>query len=106
MSIEGNPPPKSVPVIWGDYNAVGLSGEIDDKCIYSLHRDALAKFGAEEGKLFFVYEDDLDDDNQPEIFGYVCKLEKVEWVTDLWRARPDETTWYRGPKTWSGESDL
>lgn len=105
MSIEGNPPSKNIPVIWGDYNAIGLSGEPDDTCIYSLHRGVLAEVGAEEGKVLFVYDDDLDDHNQPEIFGYVCKLEKVEWATGNWRARPDKATWYRGPKTWSGEND-
>ena len=106
MSTEGKPPPQDIPVIWGDYNAIGLSGEPDDDCIYSLHRDVLVRLGAEEGKILFVYEDDLDDNNQPEIFGYVCKLEKVEWATGNWRARPDEATWYRGPKTWSEENDL
>ncbi|MEH6443556.1 MAG: hypothetical protein V7784_06630 [Oceanospirillaceae bacterium] len=88
MSIEVNPPPENIPIIWGDYNAIGLSGESDDNCIYSLHREALSGFKAEEGKAFFVYEDDLDDNDQPEIFGYVCKLEKVAWATGNCSASP------------------
>ena len=100
MDIEGKAPPQNIPVIWGDYNAIGLSGDADDNCIYSLHRDELEKLGAIEGKVFFVYEDDLDDNNQPEVFGYVCTLEKIEGFISSWRARPDEKTWYRGPKNW------
>jgi hypothetical protein len=106
MSIEGNPPPNDIPIIWGDYNAIGLSGKSGDNCIYSWKSVALAEFCAEERKFLFVYDDDLDDNNQPEIFGYVCKLEKVEWATGNWRARPDEATWYRDPRTWSAENDL
>ncbi|MGB0835632.1 MAG: hypothetical protein ACPGR2_14055 [Psychrobium sp.] len=100
MNTEGNPPSKNIPVLWGDYNAVGLSGEANDDCIYSLHRDELSRLGAEEGKVFFVYDDDLDDNDQPEVFGYVCKLEIIEGYISSWRARPDKSTWYRGPKTW------
>lgn len=106
MSTEGLPPSNDIPVIWGDYNAIGLSGDSDDSCIYSLDREVLASLDAEEGKLLFVYEDDLDENDQPEIFGYVCKLEKIEWSPDCWRARPDESTWYRGPKPWIRVHDL
>ena len=106
MSIEGKPPPDDIPVIWGDYNAVGLSGVANDNCIYSLHRDVLATLNAAEGMVLFVYDYDIDEYGAPEIFGYVCKLERVEWATGRWRARPDEKRWYRGPKTWGGENDL
>ena len=65
MNIEGTPPPKNIPVIWGDYNAIGLSGEADDNCIYSLHRDVLKKIDPKEGEIVFVYEDDLDEKDNP-----------------------------------------
>ena len=103
-NTEGVPPASDIPAIWGDYNAVGLSGEEGDDCIYSLHRDRLSELGPEEGLVIFVYEDDVDDDGNPEVFGFVCALERVEWATGGWRARPVSGTWYRGPKTWLSET--
>ena len=100
MNIEGSPPPKTIQVIWGDYNSIGLSGDPDDNCIYSLHRDALNTIDVFEGKIVFVYDDDLDENNNPEVFGYVCTLEKIKGFVSEWRARPKENTWYRGPKNW------
>ena len=100
--IEGQPPNDQVPIIWGDYNAIGLSGEPDDNCIYSLHRERLAELKPTEGLRVFVYEDDVTDNGDPEVFGYVCVLEEIDWATSRWRARPEESTWYRGPNFWGG----
>lgn len=106
MQTEGSPPPKDIPVIWADYNAVGLSEESGDNCIYSLHRDRLKELKPKEGTVVFIYDDDVDDNGNPEIFGYIATLEKISGFISPWRARPDETTWYRGPKTWNKENDL
>ena len=98
--MEGSLPSKSIPTIWCDFNACGLSGEEGDNCYYSLHRDKLKELNPEEGLVVFIYDDDLDDDNNPEIFGYVATLEKITGFNSDWRARPKEHTWYRGPAPW------
>lgn len=98
--IEGQAPPKSLPKIWGDYNACGLSGDENDNCIYSLDRETLDSLVNQSIKLVFVYEDDTNESGQPEVFGYVCELEEVEGFISNWRAKPDLSTWYRGPKMW------
>lgn len=90
--IEGNLPPNGMPVIWGDYNAIGLSGEKDDNCIYSLNRERISGLAPVKGMKIFVYENDIDENGKSEIFGFVCTLEKVEWAVSSWRARPDENT--------------
>ncbi len=99
-TAEGSPPEDELPKVWGDYNAFGLSAEDDDNCIYSLHRDQLTALSPNHGMKVFVYDDDIAEDGSEEVFGYVCKLERVEWAVGGWRARPDESTWYRGPKSW------
>ncbi len=98
--IEGKAPPTNIQPIWGDYNAFGLSDEEDDNCIYSLERTFFEEKEASEGMRVFVYMDDIGDDGEPEIFGYVCSLERIEGFVSEWRARPFQETWYRGPKTW------
>jgi hypothetical protein len=98
--IEGCEPPRNIEKIWGDYNAVGLSVEEDDNCIYSLHREMLGKLSPKAGMRLFVYDEDISDDGALEIFGYVCVLENIDGFISQWRARPEQKTWYRGPKTW------
>lgn len=100
-NMEGKPPPENIPHIWCDFNAFGLSGEKDDNCYYSLHREILKELSPIEGTVVFIYENDLSDDGQPEIFGYIAKLEITPIkFNSKWRARPDEETWYRGPCPW------
>ena len=99
-TIEGNPPPKELPKIWGDFNARGLSGQKNDDCIYSLHRKELTKLIELQVTLAFVYEDDEDEIGNPEVFGFVCELQKIDGFISPWRAKPIKGTWYRGPKTW------
>ena len=55
MTSEATPPEDQTLVIWGDYNTVGLSGEEDDNCIYSLDREALDSIDVKEGKTFFIF---------------------------------------------------
>ncbi len=74
--IEGSPPPSNNPVILGDYNAVGLSGDEGDNSIYFLHRVTLKNIDPKEGLEVFVYDDDISEAGEPEVFGYVCKLQK------------------------------
>lgn len=45
----GSPPPKDIPTIWADFNAVGLSDEDGDTCCYSLHKDRLKEISPSEG---------------------------------------------------------
>ena len=96
--MEGKPPPQNIPIIWADFNACGLSGESNDNCIYSLHREKLKELNPKQGMKVFIYDDDIDENGNPEIFGYVALLEKVSGYNSEWRARPIENTWYRGNK--------
>jgi len=100
MSMESKLPPTNIPVIWCDFNACGLSGDVGDNCYYSLHRERLTELNPTEGTTVFIYDDDLDDCGKPEVFGCVATLEKIAGFTSEWRARPDESTWYRGPAQW------
>ena len=101
MALEGIAPPANVPPLWCDFNACGLSGEPDDECYYSLHRDELERLKPTVGMLVFIYDDDRSADGRPEVLGYVATLEQVMFRNALhWRACPDKKTWYRGPAPW------
>jgi hypothetical protein len=107
MAIEGVAPPSSIPLLWCDFNAHGLSGEPGDECYYSLHRDELEKLNPTNGMLVFIYDDDLSRDKKPEIMGYIATLEQVTFRNALhWRACPDKTTCYRGPAPWRWAANL
>lgn len=98
-----SPPNRKVPsseirAILGDYNARGWSGEEGDDCIYILHRETLEYLEPYGGMHVFVYDDDINDDGEPEVFGYICRLEKVVGYSVEWRAKPIQDSWYRGPK--------
>lgn len=95
--MEGTPPPKELPIIWCDFNACGLSGAEDDDCYYSLHREKLSELVPVEKMEVFIYDDDLDEEGNPEVFGFVAKLERISGFNSEWRARPNKNTWYRGP---------
>lgn len=99
----GYPPNKNIPVIWADFNAIGLSNEDSDNCCYSLHTDTLQKISPYEGMKVFIYDDDINDQGKAEIFGYIATLEMIVGFNSDWRARPDEKTLYRGPAPWLGE---
>ena len=98
--MEGRPPPPDVPIVWCDFNARGLSGGEDDNCYYSLHRDRLRALEPTAGMKVFIYDDDVTDAGEAEVFGYVAVLEPVQGFVSDWRARPEEGTWYRGPAPW------
>ncbi len=99
--MEGIPPPENIPHIWCDFNACGFSGDNDDNCYYVLLKEKLLELNPIEGTIVFIYEDDLSDDGEPEIFGFIAKLEKDPFeCNSKWRARPDLDTWYRGPSPW------
>ncbi len=99
--MEGKPPPMNIPHIWCDFNACGFSGDSDDNCYYSLDKETLNELNPTEGVVVFIYDDDLSDDGQPEIFGFVATLEINPFeCPSKWRARPDKETWYRGPCPW------
>ena len=87
-----------IQALWGDYNARGWSGEEDDDCIYSLHRNTLEQLVPYDGKRVFVYDDDINENGEPEVFGYIFRLEKVAGYSSEWRAKPIHDSWYRGPK--------
>jgi len=94
-------PDLSIPQLWCDFNAWGLSGEANDNCYYSLHREELGRIGSPSGARVFIYDDDIADDGQPEVFGCVAVLEPVSFRGKAHiRARPVAGPWYRGPKFW------
>lgn len=96
----GSPPPKDIPTIWADFNAVGLSDEDGDNCCYSLHRDRLNEIFPCEGMTVFIYDEEVNEQGEVEIFGYIATLERIVGFNSQWRARPDENTLYRGPSPW------
>ena len=98
--MEGNAPPKDLPAISADFNAIGWSGEENDNCCYSLHCEKLKEISPREGMRIFIYDDDIDEDGKPEIFGCVAILEKIDDLSARWRARPIESTWFRGTALW------
>lgn len=92
-------PDASVPPLWCDFHSCGLSGDPDDNCYYSLHRETLAQLNPSNGTRVFIYDDDVSDTGEPEIFGYTAILEFVSLRGKPWvRARPVPGSWYRGPK--------
>ncbi len=98
-NTEGKIPSREIPTIWADFNACGLSGDKDDNCYYSLDSETLKMLSPFEGMEVFIYENDIDDAGEPEIFGYVAVLEKTDsHFISPYKARPKVETWYRGPK--------
>jgi hypothetical protein len=80
-------PSRSLPKLWCDLNACGLSGEPGDNCYYALHREQLAALSPVEGMRVFIW-----DWSDPELFvGCEALLERLD---DQWRARPVDETWY------------
>jgi hypothetical protein len=80
---------RSLPKLWCDLNACGLSGEAGDNCYYGLHREQLAALQPREGMKVFVW--DWSDDKS--VIGCEAFLEKY---SNLWRARPIDETWFQG----------
>jgi hypothetical protein len=103
---EGALPPQGMPAVLGDFNARGLSGDASDDCIYWLDAEAIERVGAEVGSAIFVYERDQAEDGTPEIFGFVCSLERVPWAEGRWRGRPNRDTWFRGEAPWKDAHDV
>jgi len=80
-------PSRSVPKLWCDLNARGLSGEPGDDCFYALHREQLAALQPTVGMRIFIW-----DWSDSELFvGLEALLERFD---DGWRARPVDETWY------------
>jgi len=80
-------PSRSLPKLWCDLNACGLSGEPDDNCYYALHREQLAELQPVAGMRVFIW-----DWSDSELFvGREALLERFD---DRWRARPVDETWY------------
>jgi len=82
-----------------DFNACGWSAEPNDNCYYSLDRETLAKLNPATGIHVFIYDDDISDSGESEIFGCIASLESVVIGDRPYiRARPLPGPWYRGPK--------
>lgn len=86
-----------VPPLECDFNAVGWSGEPDDRCVYVLHQTTLLALAPTEGTRAFLFM--YEDTKETEVFGCEATLEWVKLATEGWRARPDESAWYRRPRT-------
>jgi hypothetical protein len=92
-------PDPTIPPLRCDFNACGWSGEPDDNCYYSLYRDELARLNPPSGKQVYIYDDDISDEGQPEVFGCTATIEHVHLRGRPYvRARPTTGPWYRGPK--------
>jgi hypothetical protein len=94
--FEGTLPPQNLSKIWCDFNAWGLSAEPGDTCYYSFDRESFLNLPPAEHRHIFIW----DDSDVDEIIGFVAILERYPEHITGWRARPDERTWYRGPKNW------
>lgn len=81
-----------------DFNAVGLSGDPDDSCIYVFDESTLLALDLTTGTRVFLFM--YEDAEKTEIVGCEATLERVKLETEGWRARPDATTWYWGPRPW------
>jgi hypothetical protein len=82
-------PSRSVPRLYCDLNACGLSGEAGDNCYYALHRDQLAALRPRAGMRVCVW--DWSDERL--VVGCEALLEPYD---DRWRARPIDDTWFEG----------
>ena len=71
----------SLPALWCDFNACGLSGLPDDNCYYSMKQQTLEEIGLKEGMRVFGYM----EDSETEFVGIEVQLERYR---DGWRARP------------------
>ncbi|HUA67914.1 MAG TPA: hypothetical protein VMA13_05140, partial [Candidatus Saccharimonadales bacterium] len=49
-------PSRSLPRLWCDLNACGLSGEPDDNCYYALHKEQLPALQPKEGMRVFIWD--------------------------------------------------
>ena len=99
MEFTSTMPSPSVPPLRCDFNACGWSGEPEDNCYYSLHREMLERLNPSAGVQVFIYDDDISDNGAPEVFGCVARLEPVlARGQPHFRARPISGPWYRGPK--------
>lgn len=92
--FEGAFPSKDIAKIWCDFNARGLSQEADDNCFYSFDRDSFKALPPANGMQIFIW----DYSDEDEIIGYVAVLEQYVNCRSGWRARPIESTWFRGSK--------
>lgn len=86
-------PDWTLPRIGADFNACGYSGEPGDTCCYGMDREALRQLPASLGRRILIWESDGEDE-------VICCEAVLEWYVGqsggVWRARPDEATWYRG----------
>jgi len=82
-------PDVSLPRVWCDFNACGLSGEPGDNCYYALHREQLAVLHPSAGMRLFIW----DWSDAALVVGCEAVLERYR---NFWRARPVEDTWAEG----------
>jgi len=87
--MKSSPPKTSLPRVQCDFNALGWSGETGDNCYYVFEGRKFAALAPREGLRLFVFM----DEGGGEVLGCEAVLEKFG---TSWRARPDESTWFRG----------
>ena len=80
-------PSRSLPRLWCDLNACGLSGEPDDNCYYALHKEQLPALQPKVGMRVFIW----DWSDSELIIGREASLERFN---NSWRARPTDETWF------------
>lgn len=98
--FEGTLPPNGICKIWCDFNACGLSQEKGDNCYYSFDRAPFYALPPSNGRQLFIW----DDSDEDEVIGYVATLEEYPMCVSGWRARPIESTWFRGSRRLIGLS--
>ncbi len=96
MAIEGQRPSEDIPRLSCDFNATGWSGEPDDDCCYGLDRERLGHLKPIEGMRVVIYEEDLGEQGEPQVFGCIATLEFHKGkASSGWRARPIPGAFYR-----------
>ncbi len=79
----------SLPALWCDFNACGLSGVPGDKYYYNMKSDTLAALTSSDRLQAFGYM----EDSEKEFSGIAIQLERYR---DGWRARPIGDTFVYG----------
>jgi hypothetical protein len=92
--FEGSMPPEGMFKIWCDFNSQGISQEVDDNCFYSFDRISFKNLNPVDGMQIFIW----DYSDEDEVIGCVAIIEKYMQSTTGWRARPIDSTWFRGAK--------
>lgn len=84
----------TLPQLWCDFNALGVSGSPGDRCFYSFDADILKQLTDAGTSRVFLFDYDYGE-NEPHDLVVGCEA-TLELFEGKWRARPNEEAWCRG----------